>query len=155
MSLRCFYFFFFFFFFFLHFSRVVCNVKITSHNYVLHDVSPISVFDDICWLKFSRKCLNLSNATLTRIFLLVDVREKMCPQYTDAPAVGNLTIKLQNSTLYKCLNLSLTGSCTVYNLRTYVYTFVQTDVHSYARMENLKTICPGIIWCGGHKKVIE
>ena len=36
-------FFFFFFFFFLHFSRVVCNVKITSHNYVLHDVSPISV----------------------------------------------------------------------------------------------------------------
>ena len=49
---------------------------------------------------------------------------EMCPQYMDAPAVGYLTIKLQNSTGYKCLNLSLTG------LRTYVYTFVQKDVHS-------------------------
>ena len=41
------------------------------------------------------------------------------------PSVGYLTIKLQNSTWYKCL--SLTGS------GTYVHTFVQTDVHSYAR----------------------
>ena len=30
---------------------------------------------------------------------------EMCPQYKDAPAVGYLTIKLQNSTWYKCLNL--------------------------------------------------
>ena len=40
---------------------------------------------------------------------------EMCPQYTDAPAFGYQTIKLQNSTWYKCLNLST---------------------------ENLKTICP-------------
>ena len=39
----------------------------------------------------------------------------MSPQYTDAPAVGYPTIKLQNSTWYKCLNLSLTGS------RMYMY----------------------------------
>ena len=52
----------------------------------------------------------------------------MCPQYTDAPAVGYLTTKLQNSTWYKCLNLSLTGS------RTYIQTFIQKDVHSYAHM---------------------
>ena len=32
----------------------------------------------------------------------------MCPQYTDAPDVGYLAIKLQNSTWYKWLNLSLT-----------------------------------------------
>ena len=36
----------------------------------------------------------------------------MCPQYTDAPTVWYLTINLQNSTWYKCLNLSLTGSHT-------------------------------------------
>ena len=52
---------------------------------------------------------------------------EMCSKYTDAPAVGYLTLKLQNSTWYKCLNLSLTGS------RTYIHTFVQKDVHSYAR----------------------
>ena len=73
---------------------------------------------------------------------------EMCPQYTDAPAVGYLTIKLQNSTWYKCLNLSLTGS------RTYVHTFVQKDVHSYARTHvrktKKKTICPR--HRGGHKK---
>ena len=32
---------------------------------------------------------------------------EMCPQYTDASTVGYLTLKLQNSTWYKCLNLSL------------------------------------------------
>ena len=52
---------------------------------------------------------------------------EMCPQYTDAPAVGYLTIKLQISTWYKCLNLSLTGS------RMYVHTFAQKDVHLYLR----------------------
>ena len=46
---------------------------------------------------------------------------EMCPQYTDALAVGYLTIKLQNSTWNKCLNLSLS---------------------MYVRTENLKTICP-------------
>ena len=77
---------FFFFFFFLHFSR-------TSHNYVLHDVSPISVLIIFVDLNFQG---NVSNATLTRVyFLLVDVKGKMCPQYRDALAVGYLTIKLQ------------------------------------------------------------
>ena len=68
----------------------------------------------------------------------------MCPQYTDAPAVGYLTIKLQNSTWYKCLNLSLTGSC------MYVHTFVQ-DIHSYPRTENQKTISPRHHPMRGHK----
>ena len=73
-----------------------------------------------------------------------------CPQYTDAPAVGYLTIKLQNSTWYRCLNLSLTGSL------TYVctYTFVQTDVHSYACnhvRKTEKTTCPRHHPMRGHK----
>ena len=71
---------------------------------------------------------------------------EMCPQYTDTPAVGYLTIKLQNYTWYKCLNLSLTGS------RTYVHTFVQTDVHLYACTENPKTILPRHHPMRGHKK---
>ena len=69
-----------------------------------------------------------------------NMKLEMCPQYTDAPAVGYLTIKLQNSTWYKCLNLSLTES------RTYVCTHIRTDRHTfvrtYPRMENRKTICP-------------
>ena len=36
-------------------------------------------------------------------------------------------------------------------LRTYVRSFVQTDVHSYARTENLKLYAPSIIRCGGIK----
>ena len=51
---------------------------------------------------------------------------EMCPQYRDAPAVWYLTIKLQNSTWYKYLNLSLTGSLTY--------------VCKYICMENLKTL---------------
>ena len=64
----------------------------------------------------------------------------MYPQY---PAVGYLSIKLQNSTWYKCLNLSLT-----------VHTFLQMDVHSYARTYIRKTeklYAPSIIRCGGIK----
>ena len=61
---------------------------------------------------------------------------EMCPQYTDSPAVGYLTAKLQNSTWYKCLNLSLTGSRTY--ICTYIYTFVQKDVHLYAPTQKLK-----------------
>ena len=57
----------------------------------------------------------------------------MCPQYMDAPAVGYLTKKLKNSTWYKCLNLSLTGS------HMYVHTFVQMAVHSYAHIHIRKT----------------
>ena len=74
-------------------------------------------------------------------------KQEMCPQYTDT-AVGYLTIKLQNSTWYKCLNLSLTGS------RTYIHTFVQMDVHSYPRThirKTKKTICPQHRPMGGHK----
>ena len=52
----------------------------------------------------------------------------MCPQYRDAPGVGYLTIKLQNSTWYKCLNPSLTGS------HTYVRMYVRTYTHLYRRM---------------------
>ena len=48
---------------------------------------------------------------------------EMCPQYTDAPAVGYLTIKLQNSTWYKCLKLSLTGSYSY--RRTYICTHIR------------------------------
>ena len=79
----------------------------------------------------------------------------MCPQYRDAPAVGYLTIKLQNSTWYKCLNLCLTGSRTY--VHTYVHTFVQMDVNSYARTHIQKTeklYAPGIIRCGGIKMTI-
>ena len=49
----------------------------------------------------------------------------MCLQYTDAPAVGYLTIKMQNSTWYKCLNLSQTGS------RTYICTYIRIYTDSY------------------------
>ena len=71
---------------------------------------------------------------------------KMCPQYTDAPAVRYLTIKLQNSTWYKCLNLSLTGSY----VRTYTHLYRRT----YIRMHIQKTeklYAPCIIQCGGIK----
>ena len=66
----------------------------------------------------------------------------MCPQYTDAPAVGYVTIKLQNSTWYKCLNLSQTGS--------------HTYVHKHMRKEGCTFICTywkqeNHIWCGGIK----
>ena len=48
----------------------------------------------------------------------------MCPQYTDAPAVGYLT---------KCLNLSLTGSRTY----MYVHTFAQNAfVRMYEKPKN-------------------
>ena len=69
----------------------------------------------------------VSIISCSQVFLL---KLEMCPQYTDAPAVGYLTIKLQNSTWYKCLNLSLTGS-RMYGC-TYKHTFVQKDVHLYA-----------------------
>ena len=72
---------------------------------------------------------------------------EMCPKYTDAPAVGYLTIKLQNSIWYKCLNLS--------NKITYVRTHIHTDgcifVHMYPHTENGKTICPWHHPMRGHK----
>ena len=65
-------------------------------------------------------------------------KQEMCPQYTNAPAVGYLTIKLQNSTWCKCLNLNLTGSRTYthWYRRTYFRTHVQKTEKLYA---------PGII----------
>ena len=68
----------------------------------------------------------------SQVFLL---KLEMCPQYTDAPAVGYLIIKPQTSTWCKCLNLSLTGSS------------------MYVRTENLKTICPQHHPMRGHKNV--
>ena len=56
---------------------------------------------------------------------------EMCPQYMDALAVGYLTIKLQNSTWYKCLNLSLTGSRTY--VCTYLRTHIRTEEHTFIR----------------------
>ena len=80
----------------------------------------------------------------------------MCPQYTNAPAVGYLTIKLQNSTWYKCLNLSLRESRTY--ARTYVCTHIRTDRHTFVRThprtENRKTICPRHHPLQGHKNNI-
>ena len=88
---------------------------------------------------------------------LSSIKLEMCQHYKDATAVGDQTIKLQNSTWYKCLNRSLNR---ISYVCTYVHTFVQKDVHSYARTENRKTICPqhhpicpGIIRCGGIKNV--
>ena len=70
--------------------------------------------------------------------------------------MGYLTIKLQNSTWYKCLNLSLTGSCTYVctYVCTYIHTFVQKDVHSHTRTHVRKTqklYALSIIQCGGIK----
>ena len=81
----------------------------------------------------------------------------MCPQYTDAPAVGYLTIKLQNSTWYKCLNRSLTGSRTYVCTYTHSYrrTYIRTYVPTYACTENQKTICPRHHPMRGHKNVIN
>ena len=78
----------------------------------------------------------------------VEKKLEMCPQYMDAPAVGYLTIKLlQNSTWYKWLNLSLTGSCMY--LRTHIRTEGCTFVRTYPHTENQKTICPR------HKKITK
>ena len=78
----------------------------------------------------------------------------MCPQYTDALAVGYVTIKLQNSTMYKCLNLNLTGSHTY--IRMYIHTYICTDrrtsIRTYPRMHLRKIeklYAPGIVQCGG------
>ena len=68
----------------------------------------------------------------------------MCPQYMDVPAVGYLTIKLLNSTWYKCLNLRLTGSrmyACMY-VRTHIRTEGRTFVRTYPHTKNRKTICP-------------
>ena len=82
-----------------------------------------------------------SKVHLQHVFLWRNKKKlEMCPQYTDAPNVGYLTIKLQNSTWYKCLNLSLTGSCTY--ICTHIHidrcTFVRTD----PRTENRKNYMP-------------
>ena len=81
----------------------------------------------------------------------------MCSQYTHAPAVGYLTIKLQNSTWYKCLNLSLTGSPTYVCM--YICTHIRTEgrtfVCTYLRMENRKTICPGYHPMPGNNKAVS
>ena len=77
---------------------------------------------------------------------------EMCPQYTDAPAVGYLTIKLQNSTWYKCLNLSLTRSHMY--VRTHIRTEGRTLVCMYPRTHIRKIeklYAPGIIRCRGIK----
>ena len=82
----------------------------------------------------------------------------MCPQYTVPPQWGYLTLKLQNSTWYKCLNLSLTGSrtyvCTYIRMYTcmYIHTFVQKDarthVRTYGKPKNYMPL--GIIRCRGN-----
>ena len=77
----------------------------------------------------------------------------MCPQYTDAPAVRYLTIKLQNSTWYKCVKLSLTGS-RMY-VRTHIHTGGHKFVRTYPRTENRKTICPWHHPMWGHKNFFK
>ena len=96
----------------------------------------------------------------------LSMKLEMCPQYMDAPAVGSLTIKLQNSTWYKCLNLSLTGS------RMYICMYVHTYVHTHIRdiradkrtfictypcmhvQKTEKLYAPGIMRCGEIKGFI-
>ena len=73
---------------------------------------------------------------------------------TGALAVAYMTIKLQNSTWNKCLNLSLTGS----HVRTYIHTHIRTEwrtfVRTYPRMENRKNYMPpSIIRCGAITKM--
>ena len=58
------------------------------------------------------------------------IKLEICPQYMDAPALGYLTIKLQNSTWYKCLNLSLTGS------RTYRRSYICMHIPMYGKPKN-------------------
>ena len=95
----------------------------------------------------------LTSWICAKAFLVLE----MCPQYMDAPAVGYLTIKLQNSTWYKCLNLSLTGSrmyvCMYVPTYTHLYrrTYILTHVPTYAPTENRKTICPRHHPVGVHK----
>ena len=81
---------------------------------------------------------------------------EMCPQYTDAPAVGYPTIKLQNSIWYKCLNSSLTESRTYIckYIRTHIRTEGRTFVRRYAHTENRKTICPRHHPMRGHKNSV-
>ena len=61
----------------------------------------------------------------------------MCPQYTDAPTVGYLTIKLLNSTGTN----ALTG-VQQDHVCTYIRTEGCTFVCTYPGMQNRKTICP-------------
>ena len=79
----------------------------------------------------------------------------MCPQYTDAPVVEDLTIKLQKSTWYECLNPSLAGSrmyiCTY--VRTHIRTEGRTFVRTYPCMENQKYICPWHHPMRGHENI--
>ena len=72
---------------------------------------------------------------------LSSIKLEMCQHYKDATAVGDLTIKLQNSTWYKCLNRSLNR---ISYVCTYVHTFVQKDVHSHVRKTE-KLYAPSII----------
>ena len=101
-----------------------------------------------CMLFFIHQNIYIATNLIKYPQFVLEKKLEMCPQYTDAPAVGYLTIKLQNSTWYKCLNLSLTGS------RTYVCMYVHTLVCTYPRMHVQKTeklYAPGIIQCGGIK----
>ena len=94
---------------------------------------------DILWiLVLSVK--QMTHIRFQALFSLKNNKLEMCPQYTDAPAVGYLTIKLQNSTWYKCLNLSLTGSRT---LRTYTHSYRRTYIHTHVcTYEKPKTYMP-------------
>ena len=84
------------------------------------------------------------------------IRLEMCPQCMDAPAVGYLTIKLQNSTWYKCLNLSLTGS-RMY-VRTYTHSYRRTYIRTRTHVRKTeKLYAPGkagIIRCRDIKNII-
>ena len=66
--------------------------------------------------------------------------------------MGYLTIKLQNSTWYKCLNLSLTGSCMYLctHIHTEGHTFIGMYTHTHVRKTE-KLYAPGIIRYGGIK----
>ena len=87
----------------------------------------------------------LTHRVITCDSFKVLAKLEICPQYTDAPTVGYLTKKLQNSTWYKCLNWGLIGS------RTYICMYTHS-YRTYIRTKTEKLYAPGIIRCGGHKK---
>ena len=84
-----------------------------------------------------RKSFDRSRKHIFRDIFLFYHELEMCPQYRDAPAVGYLTIKLQNSIWYKYLNLSLTGS------PTYVPTYVRTHIRTQEFRGRRHRICWG------------
>ena len=85
--------------------------------------------------------VDLSETKQNKQKIIIIIKNRNVFKVHGSPAVGYLTIKLQNSTWYKCLNLSQTGSRTYVSTyaHTYVNIFVQTNGHSYARTHVRKT----------------